>query len=788
MTTQATIGSSNILGLKEYIDNAQNRYLITLLDDGTLRYESGAFTFTTMASNVVAAGNAPLMRLSSTSLYNKEWICFGAMSLFGSNPAKVFYKDTGSGNFFLDPVGNEGPGVAPGAATSATSGNVAVGVHLFRVFFKTRTGYYTALSPSVSVNVSTASRKIDITNLPIGPPNVVARVVCATPSTSNNYFFLDGTNMVVADNTSTSVTIDFDDATLINGTPVTHPTLPASDLFRQIIYTAAGAVGHYSGRLAFWGHRHTYVKNGDIGFANMRFQGGWNAAGVPKAQGAGGTAPNGWTLKTAGMTNPGGATLSVYGDVARITGTGAQAAVYENSGIWGQIVPAGVEVWARVRAKKASTWTSSESFHLYAADAAQATGTITATAHADFAGSDLSSNTEFQVVSKRMMTAAQNTGFGSNARLRISTGNGTIGVAPIAGHTMDIDYIEIYTPGYDGENLTSLIRWSKARNPEACDGLYGLMTVEPENGEPITACFEMRGAYYMCKYRSMFVTQDNGGEPTDWQIDKVSTAIGTPSRFGVGMGDGWAAIVARSGLYFFDGSSPRIRLSDEIVPTWARINFTDGAPGPAQKIWCLVDTDTKRIYVGVPLDGATDVSHVLVCDYSKPGSLYTNAPAAQESRDWTIWTLAPYSAGFSIRSNGQRMTLFGDATGRIASIDSTVNQDYGGAAINPIYRTAFLSQPKGRALLGKIVADVQGLGLIGMKTIGPDGVTTKTWSTGANNLTASPNKYAEWKTQHIGESIAMEFSQVASNANFQLSYITAYIGDAPSGPVREHAS
>jgi hypothetical protein len=789
LTTQATIAAQKILGIKDYVDNAMTRYGIILVDDGTLRYEQANFTYTTIATNVVTAGIAPLLRLSSTSLFNKEWICFGACSIFGSNPPKVFYNDTGSGNKFFDPVATEAPALAPTVAASATAGSVSLGTHLVRVFFKTRTGYWTSLSPATSITVAVANKALDISNIALGPAYITERVIVATPATSNNYFFLDSSAMVIKDNTTTAVTIDFTDANLTNGTPVTHPTLPASDLFRQTVVNAAGAVNHYSGRLAYWGFRHHYNKNGDIGFWNMKFQGGWNAAGVPKTQGSGtGTTPNGWTLKTAGWTNAnGGGGLSIYGDPARITGTGASAAVYENAGIWQQIIPAGVEVWARVRAKKGSTWAATESFHLYPADTASAAGTITATAHADFTGTDFANTTEFQVISKRMMTAAANTGWTTGTRLRFATGNGTVGVAPIAGHLFDIDYIEIYTPGFDGDNSTSLIRWSKVNNPEAIDGLYGIMQVEPENGEPLTASFEMKGAFFMCKERSMFVTQDNGStEPKDWSIDKVSTAIGTPSRFGVGMADGWAAIASRSGLYFFDGSTPRVRLSDEIVPTWNRINFANGLPGPAQKIWCIVDNEAKRIYVGVPLDGATEVSHILVCDYSKAGSMYTAAPAAIESRDWTIWTLGPLCAGFSLRPDGSRAVLFGDSSGRVAKIDATATSDFGGTAINSIYRTNFMSPSKGRNLLGKIVLDIQGSGTLGLKTFGTDSTTSKTWSTAANTLAANPNKFAEWKTQHINESIAIEVSTNANGAGFQLAFARAWFGGAPSGIVREH--
>ncbi len=92
-------------------------------------------------------------------------------------------------------------------------------------------------------------------------------------------------------------------------------------------------------------------------------------------------------------------------------------------------------------------------------------------------------------------------------------------------------------------------------------------------------------------------------------------------------------------------------------------------------------------------------------------------------------------------------------------------------------------------LLGKIVADISGAGTLILKTIGPDTSTTKTWSTPSNTLAANPNKYGEWKIQHIGETIAIEFQVNASTHVFQLSYMTAFMNPAaPSGLVREHSA
>ncbi len=782
LTQRAQVsGSTDILGIKEYVDLAETRRLIVLTDDGTLRYEPGNYTFASIATNVVAAGVAPFLRLSSTSLFGKEWITFGASSIFGSNPAKVFYYDPGSTNLFFDPVAPEGPGKAPTVAGSATAGNVSLGTHSFAVFFRTRSGYWSQLGPSVTFDVSVASKSIDVSKISRGPSYVTERVIAATPAFSNNYYFLEGTAMVLKDNSTTSVTIDFTDTALTNGTPVSHPTDPSQDLLRQIVLPAPAAVAHYSGRLAYWGFRHQYVSNGGIGFPNMRFQGGWSdVSGNPQAyNGGAGIAPDGWTSKVSGATN--GATISgsVYGDPIHITGTAAaQEGCLENSGLVSKIIPAGVEVWARIRVKKSASATGN--LYVYFCPASQAAATVDTTEGVfSIAGA---SSSEWQVFSFRVNTAAQNSGYDSNTRLRISVGTGAANSLP-NGETLDIDYIEIYTPGYDGENVTSLIRWSKVNNPEAVDGLYSPMLVEHANGQHLTACFSMRGVFYMCKERSMFATRDDGvSEPVDWPVDEVSSTIGTPSRFGVGLGDGWAVIVARSGLYLFDGQKPE-KISQEIDPTWRRINFATvpaGAGGAAQSIWCLVDTDLRRIYIGAPLDGSTTVSHIIVLEWD-----HTDTPASERVRDYTLWTVAAICANYSYRSDGSKATLFGNSTSRLLQVDEAASSD-NGAAINAIYRAAYMAPVTGRGTLRSVVAELTGTGNVTMKTYGPDGTTSKTRTVQA--LASAPNKFLEFDGEHHGEAVAVEFSQNSLTSNFRLSKLISWWKVATSGKTRGHVA
>ena len=52
-------------------------------------------------------------------------------------------------------------------------------------FFITRNSYYTAPSPPVTFTAPTNVTGLAVTNIPIGPPNVVARVIAFTEAGQN---------------------------------------------------------------------------------------------------------------------------------------------------------------------------------------------------------------------------------------------------------------------------------------------------------------------------------------------------------------------------------------------------------------------------------------------------------------------------------------------------------------------------------------------------------------------------------------------------------------------------
>ena len=254
----------------------------------------------TRASNVVTVTTATAHNLLATDQALIANVAGGATSFNGTFPvasitsATVFtYAQTGA---------NESGTASTGTANPL--GNITPGVHQVSVIFKTRQGYLTAPAPFSSWTAA-GSRKVTLTNIPTGPANVSARIVCFTGAGGASFYYVPAT-MIVADNTTTSLTVDFSDAILLAGASVDY-------LFKLVeLGECAGTIG-YASRLFWWGER---AKQNN--WVNLTFDGGWDPSGNGR--------PLGWQRDAA--FGPGSQRESVdaaWGDSYRIVADGATA-------------------------------------------------------------------------------------------------------------------------------------------------------------------------------------------------------------------------------------------------------------------------------------------------------------------------------------------------------------------------------------------------------------------------------------------------------------------------------
>ena len=480
--------------------------------------------------------------------------------------------------------------------------------------------------------------------------------------------------MQVFDNSASSFIVDFSDTALLAG-------IEADSLFNLVeLGECAGVIG-YSQRLFWWGER-----NKQNNWENLTFDGGFG--------GGGNNVPLGWTpdatffaggsFDTTGEAVWGG-DYAILGDGATATrGLMTQTAFADYNGV--PRLQANTGYSARVRVRMTGVLAQGTlHVHIYSASLGISTPGISVPA----AQITTSAWKEFIAPITPALGFAT---IPSDLLLRVYA-DGT----PTAGAGFLVDNIEIFPTALPYN--TSLVRASFAEDPESYDGVSGFMNVSENDGQTVRAAFLLRERLYFVKDRSIHVTEDDGvNEPASWAINEVSRAVGTPSVAGVDVGEDWAVIAGRAGMYIFDGGEP-IKISQEIQPLWDSINWAAG-----QTLWVRVDTRNKRILCGVPTGAATSPNLILVLDYRSlssageieslgsvlfstlSGKLY----AVGRSRKWCPWTIAANSCTLAERSDGTAQVFLGNGAGngKIYQLsDSQFSDD--GAAINSYYTTYF---------------------------------------------------------------------------------------------------
>lgn len=604
-----------------------------------------------------------------------------------------------------------GNGTVPGGSATLQP-QVSPGTHQVSVIFETRQGYLTIPSPPVNWTTG-GGRRASITNIPIGPPNVVARILAFTGANGANFFYVasnivQATAMRIPDNATTSWTVDFSDAALLASTNV-------DELFDQVVLGACAGAIDYSSRVFWWGERNK-VEN----FVNLSFDGGFDPTS---------TIPLGWNRDAT--NGAGGAQESSkvnWGFAYKITGpapTGptlrgmiAQPAYQDAEGvaILAPATPYSIRVHA---AKGASLGPASLTVDIFSPTAGQL-------AVATVANTQLATNYQEFIVSFSAATPAV---LPTDTVLRVY---GNFQDQPGLAETIYADDLEIFPTAIPFN--VSQVRGSGVENPESFDALTGALSVAESNGQAVRAAFKLREQLYFVKERSLYVTQDDGtNEPDRWAINEVSRAVGTPSVNGVDVGEDWAVIAGRDGLYIFTGSEP-VKISQEIQPTWDQINWDFG-----HLLWVRVDTRNKRILVGVPLGSAATVPNtVLMLDYRGLSSGADVAAAGPvqfssitkklfcygNSRKWSPWQISANSAALVERSDGTAQMFLGNAVanGKIYELSPSQLSD-DGAAIGSYYTTAYfvpseiedsLGVRSHRKLFGYLTAYVQGSGSLSL--------------------------------------------------------------------------
>ena len=599
--------------------------------------------------------------------------------------------------------------------TAPTAQLIGVGTRQGSVIFITRNGYYTAPAAPVTFSCPENTTAIIASQIPIGPPNVIARGILLTEPGQNgvpgaNFFLLPtpvtyivenvsytATSFIINDNTSTTATLSFTDSVLLNSLAV---DVYGYNLFNQIEIGDPGGVNAYDDRNCY-----IQCRNKVQNFNNLSFDGGYLPGGV--------LLPLGWSTpdvygslivsakfgNSYYINNTSGGTLAVAGLIQQAAFQDAykQPIIQPNTAYSVRItaqIPSGNTGGNLVVSLVASGVTFG-SFTLPFSEMS--------TQYAIYTGTLLT--TEFLTTPSALMLVVQATE-----------------MAP--GADVSIDRIDPYPTAIPILGTTEY--WSYAGLPEQIDSVTGKVVYESENQQPVNGGIVLYDTHYALKGwsgnapgSSLYSLQASSNlEPAQWQEPEVAQrsggAIG-PLAFD--LAEQWFLGASRQGLYLFEGGQPG-KINQEIYQIWDAINWAAGST-----IWVKVDIIHRKILVGVPLPtpnfwlpnapvnaAPSSPNVILMCNYQgidtgqelkgmpqMHTTMFGTLNAIDMRRKWSIWQIpSPYANICQGATDEQLFICNGRANSKIYALDDAAATD-DGIIIDSLYTTAGLPELSKRA-------------------------------------------------------------------------------------------
>lgn len=679
---------------------------------------------------------------------------------------------------------------ASGGGTTTTAGNITAGIHKVVQIFLTREGYLTAPSPIAQWTAS-GGKRVTVGNLAIGPANVIARWIAFT-ATGGAFFFVipipttgSTTGTVVLDNTSTTATFDFADATLLNGFSIDSP---GNNLFNLVVLGPAAGVISYSQRMFWWGQRNK-IQN----LLNMGFDGGFDPTNI---------FPLGWTISA--VTGGGGSRVtpsSITGFAYRIT-SGAVGATH-----YGSIEQPAFRDGFNVAILQPNTAYTMR-FNVIVGAVINPGGNLVFELFSPTSG--VLANATFSLntpVSNVPGYFAVNFSAATPAVIPADTILRFYVIGSTNTATVTLDELEILPTNQPF--ISTFLQGSYIANPESFDNVTGNIGVSQLDGQSIRACFKLRDNLYVVKDSSIYVTQDNGTtEPSGWTVSTVSTKIGTCSIRGVAVAEEYAFIVSQLGVYMFNGGEPT-RVNQEIKPVsdlgqgWDSINWRFGST-----IWTEIDISNRRLLIGAPVGESSEPNQIFVMNYRELDESYAVASnkavhlsytgkmvSWDMSRKWNQWNIRANCGAIVRRQNLSLQVWLGNnaGTGKAYYLDPAATSD-DGVAINWQYGTSFFINREmeqqlqlgcGRKLYTYMRLFGKGAGVLST-TITADSLTSpRTKALAARNIPANPGFDIELPINFTGDRSGFTFSGDGQlTTNFSMSKMVVSMKPDPWAPVR----
>jgi hypothetical protein len=690
-----------------------------------------------------------------------------------------------------------GPNISTSSVGTVTPfGQAAPGKHQMVVMFQTRQGLITAPSPATTF-IANGGQYLVLNGVPLGPADTIARILAFTGTDGDNFFYIPvpafisgltvSTSTVIADNVSTSVTLDFSDNTLFSSIAI---DAPGNNLFALGVLGPVLGVDAYASRAAWFGMRNS-IQN----FLNLGFEGGYLNLNTPL----------GWTP----LDNHGSLVATDTGMAWEITGVGLIA---NNIGIIRQpafvdsynvpILQGNTQYSVQLKLKVPVVGVSGS-----VGVALFDTGTNTTITFALIPVSSLETHGKFFTVDFPVNTPDV---ISPTTVFQVYT------TFTPAGFKVDIDDIEIY-PTLNP--FLTTYWWSYINLPDSLDLVTGQFGAASDPTY-IQSSFTYRDAFLFLTQFGLYESRDLPNlEPAQWEVRQVSTNCGSCGPRAITTGENFSTWVTSPstqppvgrGLYLYTGGAV-YKLSQEIQPDFDRVN-----PNYEQSIWVTNDAINRRIYVGLPLDTAQSPNVIYVLDYREmdtaseiagKGPIHISFSGkmicSDLSRKWTRWSLAAQCA--------EIMTVFGQGVyfsigagdGLIPGVggfgncywfnpDKYTDDDYG--QIVPYYDTYFFINHEAetalqvgvhRKLYNRYAIFISGIGLL---TITPYGnsLTNPLPQPPQQLLSTNPTYDMGDGLNVIAERAAFRISAVPVNGtdvNFELNKFIITMRQEPVAPIR----
>lgn len=604
---------------------------------------------------------------------------------------------------------------------SATGQFMSPGTRQGVVFFITRNGAVTFPSPPVTFSAAGSTiTGFQVSNLPIGPPNVVARGVAFTEAGQNGvpggFFYYIPENVsyvadnitylstatVVNDNTTTSATFNFQDAVLLSATEI---DVQGNDLFNQIEIGDPGWVRSYAGRMVY-GLCKSKVQN----FNNLSFDGGylynpsgvnlplgWNIDPTYAPSGSIGLANSPVTGNSLVISNATGAEQSTFGMIWQ--------SAYQDAYLVPILLP-NVLYSVRVSCRNLSASTSGS----LVVDLTNVNNGVYGSTLGTYSLDLADMTAQMATYTGTILTTALPS-IPSTLALRVWLENCPIGAS------CGIDRIEIFPTLQPVD--ASRVYFSYAGNPEGVDGVTGIVGLDEQDTNPVNGCAPLYDKLYLFKPNSTYMTEDSPNyEPSDWDYSQSSNTVGAIGPNAYDFGEEWIVTACRAGIYGFNGGQP-MKLNHEIFQVWDAVNWEYG-----NTIWVRNDVTHRKIYVGVPMalpnafipnprrpnanpthpnvvlmldyQGMEDFS-ALVSDAQMHVTMFGKLASLDMRRKWSLWQMdVPYAdfimrgqqSGMPSQSSAPLLFCNGIRTERIYQLGDTqtgFDDDYG--SIPALYTT-----------------------------------------------------------------------------------------------------